>query len=198
MAMIPGLSTFLALSTDVLNTPALVNQVNNGGYLNYYYAHPHVSLGIDCSGLAHRAAKYSGSTYWVAGRNGKEGARTFAGRTFNDGTGTWGPVEATHVGSYQMHPGGWDIENPDNLQKQTPDRQAISRAVPGDLLVKDGHVMIIQNIRIPVGSDVITSYDQVDLIHATMGDPDHPTWQVQHDTWNIVDNRATYQLRRYR
>jgi len=102
--------------------------------------------------------------------------------------------------SVQMHPGVWKIDE-DGNPAQLADQQAISRAVPGDILVLGGwHVVIIQNIRYAEGSTMIASYDQVDVIHATDGGLSSPEqWRVQRDTWNkVANNYKLYQLRRYK
>ena len=174
---------------------------------DYQYEQTAVTSGIDCSGLAHRSTKYSGSSYWVANSADKYGTYTFAGQNYlgtdANGNSKWSEVFPTHAGSYQMHPGTWKLESdkPADAAQRELDRQTISRAVPGDVFVVGGsHVVIIQNIRIPAGSDVITSYDQVDVIHATSGGTGaNATWQVQHNTWReIGDNYQAYQLRRLR
>lgn len=54
--------------------------------------------------------------------------------------------------------------------------------------------MIIQNLRYPEGSNVITAYNQIDLIHST-GGGNAGTWQVQRDTWLSAGSSSNYQLR---
>jgi hypothetical protein len=205
---VPGLSTYLGYNgmnaANTTNPPGVNLTALTGDDPDqvraYDWSNVDYSSGIDCSGFAHRISKYSGSTYWVAASDSKYGTRTFAGEIKQGDE--WIP-QPVHSGSFQIHPGNWKLDTkvPSEFAQRDLDRAMISRAVPGDILVIGGeHVVIIQNIRIPAGSDVITSYDQVDVIHATSGGLANPgQWRVQHDTWeNIGNNRASYQLRRYR
>ncbi len=170
---IPGLSTYWAMQ--------------NPG--RYEYNQVEKTSGIDCSGLAHRIALYGGSSYWVANERGeKYGTGTFA----ND----------TNAG-LQLRSGGWGLMDNDNLERREEDRKIISKAVPGDMLVYrtegNGHVVIIQGLDYEEEMQVITGYNQVRIIHSTMGIPTVQTWRVQMNTWDdLGDNKNIYQLRRYR
>lgn len=59
-------------------------------------------------------------------------------------------------------------------------------------------MVIMQDLQYLPGSEVITAYEQVKVIHSTQGDPKHPSWMVQKDSWADVYDYAKYQLRRYR
>jgi hypothetical protein len=77
----------------------------------------------------------------------------------------------------------------------------LSRAVPGDLLAISGtHVVIIQDLNNPSGSNLITAYNQVQVIHSTKGNNRVVTWDVRHDVWAEVGNKdlLNYKLVRYR
>ncbi|GHU84955.1 hypothetical protein FACS189473_3320 [Spirochaetia bacterium] len=152
----------------------------------YEYEQTKWTSGVDCSGLAHRAAVYDGSTYYVVQHSEKYGSGNFADDNGNI--------------TLLIRGAGWKVgNNPDQLSDEN-DRDLISRAVPGDLLVISGHVMIIHDLERPADTSQITTFSQVKIIHSTSGDPSDPAWMVQRDTWNALGDggKKDYKLKRYK
>lgn len=107
----------------------------------------------------------------------------------------------------QIYSGNWNI-NPD-VTKETPNsviverdnqRKILAHAVPGDILVKPGHVVIIQNLNYPDDNMLITDYTQVDVIHSVeylKGESENPQFMVRKGTWENIQNIVNdYQIRR--
>jgi hypothetical protein len=143
--------------------------------------------GIDCSGLAHRAALYEGSPYYVAKSSGSKYGTT----TFGDN------AEAALL----IRDTGWRLEDQTSAAARERDRDLISRAVPGDIFVRSGiHVVIIQDLARAAGEEKVGSYNQVRIIHSTQGSNKTPTWMVQHDSWGDLGNtdKTKYKLMRYK
>jgi hypothetical protein len=143
--------------------------------------------GIDCSGLAHRAALYEGSPYYVAKNSGSKYGTT----TFGDN------AEAALL----IRDTGWKLEDQTSAAAGERDRDLISRAVPGDIFVRSGiHVVIIQDIVRAANEEKINAYNQVSIIHSTQGSNKAATWMVQHDSWADLGNtdKTKYKLMRYR
>lgn len=77
----------------------------------------------------------------------------------------------------------------------------LSYAVPGDILVTDSHVVIIQDLQYEGNNTVITDYSQVYVIHSASGEKEAwKTWKVHKSKWNEIESEEsimkTYQLRR--
>ncbi|MDR2784658.1 MAG: hypothetical protein LBB83_01965 [Treponema sp.] len=143
--------------------------------------------GIDCSGLAHRAALYEGSPCYVAGNSGSKYGTT----TFGDNT------EAALL----IRDTGWKLEDQTDAAARERDRDLISRAVPGDIFVRSGiHVVIIQDIARAADEEKVGAYNQVRIIHSTQGSNKAATWMVQHDSWGDLGNtdKTKYKLMRYK
>jgi hypothetical protein len=143
--------------------------------------------GIDCSGLAHRAALYEGSPYYVAKNSGSKYGTT----TFGDDAGA----------ALLIRDSGWKLEDQTSAAARERDRDLISRAVPGDIFVRSGiHVVIIQDIARAANEEKVSSYNQVSIIHSTQGSNKAATWMVQHDSWADLGNtdKTKYKLMRYK
>jgi hypothetical protein len=153
----------------------------------YEYNQTLRTSGIDCSGLAHRAALYEGSPYYVAKNSGSKYGTT----TFGDN------AEAALL----IRDTGWKLEDQTGAAAREQDRDLISRAVPGDIFVRSGiHVVIIQDIARAAGEEKVGAYNQVGIIHSTQGSNKTPTWMVQHDSWGDLGNtdKTKYKLMRYK
>jgi hypothetical protein len=198
---VPGFSTFMAFNgTDAYNT----NNINNINYASitgnantpfsgsYHPNQADYTSGIDCSGLAHICACYSGSNIMVAkSKSSKYGTSVFANSdyTMEINTETW----------------MLDVKDtdPDNtkIKERNIQRVLLTHVVPGDILVISGsHVVIIQNLNYEENEIVMKSYDDVDIIHATQGGLGQKNlWDVQRGVWNDLGNKKSdYQLRRYK
>jgi len=90
-----------------------------------------------------------------------------------------------------------DADNVTEASKEKQ-RKLLSHAVPGDILVNETHVVFIQNLNYAEGSNVITDYNQVDVIHSTQGGTGQENqWNVQKGDWNALGNsKMIYQIRR--
>ena len=85
------------------------------------------------------------------------------------------------------------------IERRDNQRKLLSYAVPGDILVTDSHVVIIQDLIYDSGNTTITDYSQVYEIHATQGGKSSPEqWNVQKGNWNELGDtkKLSYQLRR--
>lgn len=151
--------------------------------------HSFDTCGIDCSGLAHRAALYDGNNYEV---NNQPGSKL--------GTGSF----ASNAYTRRLRDIDWKLESDktDDQKQKLLDQKILSQAVPGDLLVISGnHVVIIQNLHYEIGETVLKHFSDVDVIHSTRGgDGQLNRWNVQKGTWGDLglDYKALYQLRRYK
>jgi hypothetical protein len=173
-ASIPGLSTYW----EEQDPP------------QYEYNQVLRTSGIDCSGLAHQAALYDGSPYYVA----KNSSSKYGTTTFGDNDEAALLIRGT----------GWQLEDQANQAARERDQDLVSRAVPGDILVRSGvHVVIVQEIE-PAGDEgnrgKVTAYNQVKIIHSTQGSNKAATWMVQQDSWADLGNtdKTKYKLMRYK
>ncbi|GHT77770.1 hypothetical protein FACS1894130_03230 [Spirochaetia bacterium] len=168
---VPGLSTYWEMQNPS----------------QYEYNQVLRTSGLDCSGLAHRAALYDGSPYYVA----KNSASKYGTTTFGD----------DEKAALLIRGRGWQLEDLADQAGRDKDRDLISRAVPGDLFVRSGvHVVIIHDLEQGADTDQITAYSQVKIIHSTQGSNSAPTWMVQRDTWSALGNtdKTNYKLMRYK
>ena len=191
---IPGFSTWW-LSQDLVN------------YKYYNSDQCTYTLGIDCSGLVHRCSLYDGNKYKTQNETIHNiNASMFAGKKYDKVTDSW-IDEAIPTYSYPIFKAStanpwklevFDSDDSDNVLQRDNQRQLLTHTVPGDILVKDGHVVYVQNINYHLNSELITDYSQVEVIHSTSGlKNEDSTWMVNKGTWaNIETNVSIYQLRR--
>lgn len=109
--------------------------------------------------------------------------------------------EADPTYSIAIQKDTWCLTTPNVTEaSKEKQRKLLSHAVPGDILVKETHVVFIQNLNYAEGSNVITDYNQVDVIHSTSGiDGNWKTWCVHKGNWFQIEansNNTLYQLRR--
>jgi uncharacterized protein YfaT (DUF1175 family) len=101
-----------------------------------------------------------------------------------------------------LHGEKWQLENRENSAAAEEDRKIISHAVPGDLLVYEDngtkHMAIIEEIDIPEDSDVVTSFNQIRVIHASQGSlKEADAGMARHDTWGTLQSTfSDYKLKR--
>jgi hypothetical protein len=169
-ASIPGLSTYW----EEQDPP------------QYEYNQVLRTSGIDCSGLAHRAALYEGSPYYVA----KNSSSKYGTTTFGD----------NNEAALLLRGTGWQLEDEASPAVREQDQDLVSRAVPGDIFVRSGvHVVIIQDITSAGDEGKVTAYNQVKIIHSTQGSNKAATWMVPQDSWADLGNtdKTKYKLMRY-
>jgi hypothetical protein len=159
-ASVPGLSTYMEEQT-----PSSL----------FEYNQTLRTSGVDCSGFVHRALLYSGSPYYAA-QNASQ----------KHGTAAFGE-NGNMVQELQNRK--WRLEEKSDIEGRDRDRDLISRAVPGDILVHPGeHLVIIQDLSYSEGTAVITAYNQVTVIHATKGNYRETNWKVEQDHWGEIKN----------
>ena len=176
----------------------------------YKYEQAVRTSGIDCSGLAYVSTRYEGSKYETNQFNNvdKPGAKHF-----NENTSAWisGKTVTIRPLSYAIYAASdknqWIISIPekdletDEKKIQDNQRKLLSYAVPGDILVTDSHVVIIQDLNYEGDNTVITDYSQVSVIHATSGELGAwQTYKVHKSSWSEIEvydsEKIRYQLRR--
>ncbi len=162
--------------------------------------HEYDTSGIDCSGLVHLAAVYSGNGYELPNKASESPGKTVNTSGF-----------ASDMYTQKLYTDMWMLDikddNPDDTKKTTRDsqREILSHAVPGDILVvADSHVVIINDIRLTQenGKVFVKNYADVDVIHSTSGGLNEPYgWNVQTGSWfDLGTGQKTakhfYELRR--
>ena len=193
---VPGLSTYW-YSLDMIK----------GKY--YKYEQAVRTSGVDCSGLAYISTQYDDGKYETNQFNtvDKPGAKHFKGKTS-----AWISGKTVTIRPLSMPIFAADGENEWIIERESltdeiiikerdNQRKLLSYAVPGDILVTDSHVVIIQDLQYEGNNTVITDYSQVYVIHATSGeDKAWQSWQVHKSKWNEIEDdeniMKTYQLRR--
>ncbi len=172
------------------------------------------TLGIDCSGLVHRSSIYEDSKYATTNKTIHEiNAKMVMGKKYsytNANNEAVYVVETNPTYSIPLFAASdtnkWILNSQGALtdkeiEKRDKQRIILSHAVPGDILVNDGHVVFIQNLNYPDDSMLITDFNQVDVIHSTSGiENQFNTWKVHKGTWFQIhadnEKNSTYQLRR--
>ncbi|MBN2661230.1 MAG: hypothetical protein JXR54_08200 [Tannerellaceae bacterium] len=167
---VPGLSTFLAYVTDERNPALSVASYPR----NYEADQVNFTAGLDCSGLAERSADYQGSGYIVTGGNETKN-KVSASMIIQDNN------------SWQLAVNG-----------RNENKLLLSRLVPGDIVINNGHVMIVQNVEYSGMDRDISNLEQITLIHSVRS-----IYQYD-DIWRIAINPcrsasySSYQFRRLR
>ena len=154
--------------------------------------HDKYTSGTDCSGLVAMSANYSGNKYTL---NNIDETEDFVEKTENTTTET--------NKSLAIYSDEWFLKPDEELnelgkQKKKIQQEILAHAVPGDILVKPRHVVIIQNLHYLDDNMLIIDYSQVDVIHSTKGLKDQAeSWMVNKGTWENIQKTVTdYQLRR--
>ena len=173
--LIPGFSTYW-----------LDKNLYNSEQTNY-------TLGIDCSGLVHRSTCYPD----------RQSSRY---KTKKDTIHNINATAFMNEYSVAIQDVKWDL-NPDItsstpstvIEQRDEQRRLLSHAVPGDILVKDGHVVFLQDLIYNPEKSVIEDYNQVDIIHSTQGGiTQTDQWKVQKGDWTELGatKKLSYKLRR--
>ena len=145
----------------------------NPNYRNHHWNQNFVTAGVDCSGLVSRSASYSNLNYKINVPDDR------------------GVLQKKNVGMLN------------NNEFTIPIEYTLSKLVPGDLIVKKGHVAIVQSInyientRIVSGGepDGLRPENGVRLIHSTSGGDNE--WRVlTNDKWSELGNYRKYKARR--
>ena len=175
----------------------------------YRYDQAVRTSGVDCSGLAYISTQYTGNKYETNQFNmvDKPNAKNFNGKTsaWIGNTVTIRPLSQVIYAASSKNQ--WIISMKDASMSETQkierekQRKLLSYAVPGDILVTDFHVVIIQDLNYDSGNTAITDYSQVYVIHATSGELGAwQTWKVHKSTWSEIEDdediMKQYQLRR--
>jgi len=191
---VPGLSTYW-YSLDMIT----------GKY--YKYDQAVRTSGVDCSGLAYISTQYGDSKYETNQFNTVDKPNA---KNFNGNTSAWisGKTVTIRPLSYVIFNGAWDLNpainnntRPSIIENRDKQRKLLSYAVPGDILVTDSHVVIIQDLQYEGDNTVITDYSQVYVIHSASGELGAwQTWKVHKSKWSEIEvydsEKIKYQLRR--
>jgi len=188
---IPGLSTFLAFSSDNANRkpgngvtfPLGRDWVAHRNWLGWVDGIPEqvkqseYTSGLDCSGFVWRSMMYAGRPY-ITKLNERQTTTGFSDDTY----------------SWQIAPAAVS----DDPQKQP---QTLDRVVPGDIIVLPGeHIVLVLN----VSTDDNSTVKRENITFIQEGKGQHAEWEVQTaQIWGtgvglIDDKYFLYQVRRLR
>lgn len=182
---VPGWSSYLCDYVD-----------GSKGKLEYNFDMTKKSSGIDCSGLAYISAVGKPQDANSIYKCGSVPSVDFGTSAF-----------ASDENTLQIYTEEWKLETPDNStdtvakSKRDIQRKVLAHAVPGDILVKPGHVVIIQNINTETNSNgvlVVNSSSDIEVIHSTTGTTVLSNqFKVLKCNWdNVESSYELYQLRR--
>ena len=163
------------------NMMTLDSDYDDGPKLKYAWPMPAHSSGIDCSGLAYLSA---------VGKASDTGSMYTCGST-TDANHMGTDSFASDANTLQIRAGGWLISKKEATDEEKLfDQKLLTYAVPGDILVKVGHVVIIQNITSEIddqGNFIVKDTSKVDVIHSTSGiQGAWNTWQIHKGNWTQI------------
>ena len=161
---------------------------------SYQWQHVLYSAGVDCSGYVQRCASYTNNPY--------QNRRTVGTTQF------W-------VGSFRDGATGQDLwtNNGNDVHRRLGTSGLLNNShsflindmnllVPGDIIIRSGHVAIVNRIVFNDGERVVAENSQgeqearVYIIHATTAGPNSEKQVVDVQTWRNLGNYLNYQKRR--